>query len=710
LFADAEGSSEFAIFGDSNVPPPLSLSAPELGSGEPWTTSLLRNAVSSTELLHEQAMARFYQAVAAEEAESSQMEKLADRKSAEAPTKSTETGELFRKLQTDTLESARKEENAWYQRKHRELQDSFEAAPHVKRASPLSEMDIESSRKEPMELSTEEAEKTVFERRRMKAVSEAEGNEPRSTLHQREEEKIRKVISTIKTQEEEKEMYERGEKFKLQEKNEKVAQEEEELEEDDSYENEELEEESVEEESSEFEEEEELYKSMEEEEEETYHLGRTITRRIDRFAEQEEDTYHPRSMVPTSSSVGVPPARTLDRPFTTQSSGHAAATVKSILKHNSKFQDDLEEMIERKHVPPSRGLERSPPKSFRECVPKQMTSSFTSNIRSHSPSARPGLQSSGSSQPGKPLGQYSTEEFRMSDGEKSSSTKTAPFLEENVSSEVKSNISLPENIKRLAPNVTPVKAPAVSVPEAAKQKRMLIRKVSTEEDTEASRAVADYYGDIIRDYARPKKPVRQYLNAVEMKAAANVSQKQEHNAPTTEPTVSHAPEPEQETRLSVEEKIEVAGGNACDKYDAAVQQSQTAHRKFETPDLVLIRRSSKDRSRETSTERFPAKRSKMCPELARHFSPEENKTEEFQKPCPITPRRDEQLQETEKKWRSAFSYLADVAMFFVACWLYAFKDERLAIPVLVLMVYRQLHEAIKRRFTKLSLLPWKRSS
>lgn len=50
------------------LPPPLSLSAPELGT-EPPTTPLIRRCVSSTELLYEKAMARFYQAVELEESE-----------------------------------------------------------------------------------------------------------------------------------------------------------------------------------------------------------------------------------------------------------------------------------------------------------------------------------------------------------------------------------------------------------------------------------------------------------------------------------------------------------------------------------------------------------------------------------------------------------------------------------------------------------------
>lgn len=62
----------------------MSLSAPELGSGEPLEMPLMRDAVSSTELLHERAMARFYQAVADEESQKLLKRRYStDRKSAE---------------------------------------------------------------------------------------------------------------------------------------------------------------------------------------------------------------------------------------------------------------------------------------------------------------------------------------------------------------------------------------------------------------------------------------------------------------------------------------------------------------------------------------------------------------------------------------------------------------------------------------------------
>ncbi|XP_048521357.1 muscle M-line assembly protein unc-89-like isoform X2 [Dendroctonus ponderosae] len=53
--------------------------------------------------------------------------------------------------------------------------------------------------------------------------------------------------------------------------------------------------------------------------------------------------------------------------------------------------------------------------------------------------------------------------------------------------------------------------------------------------------------------------------------------------------------------------------------------------------------------------------------------------------------------QAEVKVRSAVDWLTDLAMFAVACWLYLFHNELLAIPVLLVMVYRQLKEEIEKR-------------
>lgn len=61
--------------------------------------------------------------------------------------------------------------------------------------------------------------------------------------------------------------------------------------------------------------------------------------------------------------------------------------------------------------------------------------------------------------------------------------------------------------------------------------------------------------------------------------------------------------------------------------------------------------------------------------------------------CQTTP-ADEQMQTTtESNVRSTLSYATDLAMFIVAFYLYLFRDARLSIPVLILMVYRQVRPA-----------------
>ncbi|XP_044253761.1 muscle M-line assembly protein unc-89 isoform X2 [Tribolium madens] len=63
-------------------------------------------------------------------------------------------------------------------------------------------------------------------------------------------------------------------------------------------------------------------------------------------------------------------------------------------------------------------------------------------------------------------------------------------------------------------------------------------------------------------------------------------------------------------------------------------------------------------------------------------------------------RQEELLAKAEVKVRSFVDYLTDLAMFFVACWLYLFSNELLAIPVLLVMVYRQLKNEIGRRIPR----------
>ncbi|KAH8380379.1 hypothetical protein KR009_010299 [Drosophila setifemur] len=52
-------------------------------------------------------------------------------------------------------------------------------------------------------------------------------------------------------------------------------------------------------------------------------------------------------------------------------------------------------------------------------------------------------------------------------------------------------------------------------------------------------------------------------------------------------------------------------------------------------------------------------------------------------------------EQAHEKVRSALSYCTDLVLFLVACYVYLFKDTRLVLPILGLIIYRQLGEAVR---------------
>lgn len=61
----------------------------------------------------------------------------------------------------------------------------------------------------------------------------------------------------------------------------------------------------------------------------------------------------------------------------------------------------------------------------------------------------------------------------------------------------------------------------------------------------------------------------------------------------------------------------------------------------------------------------------------------------------------DQLQvDAETKVRSTLSYTTDLAMFLLACWIYIFHDVRYVIPILILMVYRRIKDAVDHKLRK----------
>ncbi|CAH0547510.1 unnamed protein product [Brassicogethes aeneus] len=85
----------------------------------------------------------------------------------------------------------------------------------------------------------------------------------------------------------------------------------------------------------------------------------------------------------------------------------------------------------------------------------------------------------------------------------------------------------------------------------------------------------------------------------------------------------------------------------------------------------------------------------------------ESFSDEFRSATPLKYLKQEELiARAEIKVKSVMDYITDLSMFMVACWLYLFKNELFAIPVLVVMIYRQLTDEIKRRMPKRWLPIW----
>lgn len=116
--------TEFAEEENDLMPPPISLSLPELFSVEHQMVEIMREAVSSTELLHERAMERFYRAVAVEEAsEIAKRKMLLERQTGElAQTSDVETAQRSSSLRRRLSNSGVTTQNlivSWQAKKNR---------------------------------------------------------------------------------------------------------------------------------------------------------------------------------------------------------------------------------------------------------------------------------------------------------------------------------------------------------------------------------------------------------------------------------------------------------------------------------------------------------------------------------------------------------------------------------------------------------------
>lgn len=191
--------------------------------------------------------------------------------------------------------------------------------------------------------------------------------------------------------------------------------------------------------------------------------------------------------------------------------------------------------------------------------------------------------------------------------------------------------------------------------------------------TEEGRTVIDYYGSIVKEYGSQKKTAPQlYLNTEDLKEVA------EKQIPDSENIVVENKKTVKAKKTNVNKKNDTKKPSAMAK-----PNNNTVHKALPK---------SKANFNENAVKKAPKTEDSNMVQKKCTQQIVLKKTERATIVIPID------YQELEKKAkitvRSVIDYTVDVCLLLLAFWVYFFKDERLAIPFLILIIYRQLQETI----------------
>lgn len=126
-------------------------------------------------------------------------------------------------------------------------------------------------------------------------------------------------------------------------------------------------------------------------------------------------------------------------------------------------------------------------------------------------------------------------------------------------------------------------------------------------------------------------------------------------------------------------------------------KSEQKNGKSSSPSRLEIKRKSKSPSPIPLARRKPKLREIMTQTSVGFESFSNESYSRSSTPLERSHRQEELIAQAEVKVRGVIEYLTDLAMFVVACWLYLSQHELLAIPVLFVMVFRQIQSEISRR-------------
>lgn len=268
----------------------------------------------------------------------------------------------------------------------------------------------------------------------------------------------------------------------------------------------------------------------------------------------------------------------------------------------------------------------------------------------------------------------------------------------------------------------------------AREKDKLLKMEMRQSSTEEQKVAIDHYSDLVREVGNWRTTTLPlYLNADELKKAAGDTEDQPEDLQFNQDNFGHiekAQKNKQQSSPSIavdEVKIKYCKGQSeedssansaqCNEislishdhiHGEIIRQSEckesTSRPRGGSRNLSATRRTSRtpvearvaSKTRDRSTSKSPLSVNRRP--LAMKSQGEEKTRIARRTPTPslsrpITPQEELQQQEDINiKVKSTMSYSTDLVLFMVACWVYLFKDARLAMPIVFLLVYRHISE------------------
>lgn len=227
----------------------------------------------------------------------------------------------------------------------------------------------------------------------------------------------------------------------------------------------------------------------------------------------------------------------------------------------------------------------------------------------------------------------------------------------------------PKLLNKKEPQTKLVKNPEIDTNKTVKKADKIENKISEE-----GRTVIDYYGSIVKEYGKQKKSTTPlYLNTDDLKTVA-------------EKQLSESKD-DAEKKISKLKKIAAKKSTSNQLVSGKDKTSNSVEKKSRPKQQPKSDKSKLDKN-ETTPIKAQENKSPMIGTQQIVLTTTERATI-------VIPINYKELEEKAKvNVRSAIDYMVDVCLLMLAFWVYFFKDERLAIPFLTLIIYRQLQETL----------------